>query len=378
MPWKVGTMSELRLNFVQEVEVLGQSVAAACRKYGISRKTAYKWLGRYRAGTSVLTDQSRRPQHSPRRSEAELEAVVVAVRQRYGWGAPKILAYLRNQGRAALPSERTIGQILKRQGCIQAKPSTPAGPVQFFERSQAHALWQCDFKGPVEVARQRVHPFTVLDDHSRFLLALQVCADVSMASAWQVLWATFGEYGLPESLLCDNAFAAGHGGLRTLSWIEGQLIRLGIKPVHGRPYHPQTQGKVERLHGTLEREVWPSVDRACRQAFAQDLERWRRQVYNPLRPHEALGGLPPLSRFTVSPRPRPSRLPEVSYPVDSVLRRVAKGGDISWQGYRILVGAGICGETVRIEEQQQAVCIYYAWKQVRQVPTAVLSRNRLL
>jgi hypothetical protein len=265
-----------------------------------------------------------------------------------------------------------------RHGRVPDTPAPSPAP-QFFERSQPHELWQCDFKGPVEVERQRVHPFTVLDDHSRYLLALEVCADVTMKSAWEVLWVTFGEYGLPESLLCDNAFAAtGHLGLPTISWFESRLIRLGIRSIHGRAYHPQTQGKVERLHGTLQREVWPFVDRSDKARFARELARWRREVYNPVRPHEALAGRPPLSRFALSPRLRPRTLPAVSYPSGSVLRRVASGGDISWGGYRILVGAGITGETVRVEDSAEEVKVYFCWKEVRRVPHSQLSRDRLL
>jgi len=384
MPWRVGTMSDVRLSFVQEILVLQQSVTAACRKYGISRKTGYKWLKRYQAGCAEdLADRSRRPQYSPERTAPELEQQVLHVRDTFGWGAPKIWAYLRNQAQqtrkaAALPSERTIGNILRRHQRIVPEPACVPEPPRFFERSAPHELWQCDFKGPLEVQRRRVWPFTVLDDHSRYLLTLRVCADVQMATAWEALWATFGEYGLPKQLLCDGAFAASHAGIPTVSWIEGRLIRLGVRPVHGRPYHPQTQGKVERLHGTLEREVWPHVDRTDAERFAQAIERWRREVYNPVRPHEALDGRPPLSRFAPSSRPRPAQLPAVEYPAGTELRKVANGGDISWQGHRILVGAGLTGEWVRVEDRGHEVAVYYAWKQVRLVPRDGLAKGRLL
>jgi hypothetical protein len=199
-----------------------------------------------------------------------------------------------------------------------------------------------------------------------------------MASAWSVLWDAFGEHGLPEELLCDRAFAGGHPGLPTVSWIEGRLIRLGIRPIHGRPYHPQTQGKVERLHGTLEREVWPYVDRSSQKAFARVLERWRQEVYNTVRPHESLGGHPPSSRYAPSPRPRPGKLPAAAYPAGSVLRRVANGGDVSWQGCRVLVGAGLVGEWVRVEEQQEEAVFFYCWKAIRRLRTNDLKRTELL
>jgi transposase-like protein len=398
MPWKAGTMSELRANFVHEVVHLKRSVAAACRKYGVSRKTGFKWMARYKVGgVEELVDRSRRPERSPRQTASALEQEVLSVRDRFGWGAGKIWDHLRNEREAnpqvgqagpgvcrddlsGLASERTIGNILRRHGRIgrEEVAEIETVPLQFFERSTPHELWQCDFKGPLEVERRRVHPFTVLDDHSRYLLALRVCLDVRMQTAWEALWSTFEEHGLPEKLLCDGAFAGSHSGIRTLSWIEGRLIRLGIDPIHGRPYHPQTQGKVERLHGTLEREVWPHVDSSSQTRFAAGIERWRREVYNPVRPHEALSGRPPLSRYGPSSRARPSTLPKASYASGSVLRRVANGGDISWRGCRILVGAGLNGEWVRIEERDHEVGVFFAWKEIRKVPTEQLARGRLL
>lgn len=384
MPWKVGTMSELRRCFVQEVLELKKSVSSSCRKYGISRKTGYKWLARYRANPEcALVEHSRRPQHTPGRTEESLEQEVLSVRAEYGWGAQKIHDYLLRCREAAglatrLPSERTIGNILRRHGKIVIKTGGEPVPVQFFERSQPNELWQCDFKGPLEVERRKVHPFTILDDHSRYLLALRTCLDVTMHSAWEVLWQTFGEYGLPQGLLCDNAFGTQFTTIPSLSWFESQLIRLGIQPLHGRPYHPQTQGKVERLHGTLEREVWPHVDRSLIASFDLDVNRWRTKVYNVLRPHESLGGHPPLSRYEPSPRPRPTTLPEVSYPAGSVLRRVANGGDISWAGCRILIGRGLHRQLVRIEEIATGIEIYYSWKRVRALSDAQLVKGFML
>jgi transposase-like protein len=381
MPWSVNAVSEIRLAFVQEVVALRRPVAEACRKYGISRKTGHKWLRRYRdQPDAALADRSRRPRHAPRRTDAAVEAAVLAVRDRFGWGAGKIRDFLRNQagGDAGLPGERTVGAILGRHGRIGRPDRGPPAPPQFFVRSRPHELWQCDFKGPVEVGRRKVHPFTALDDHSRFLLALRPCPDVTMASAWAVLWDTFGEFGLPEAVLCDNAFGTQFAGLPTLSWFEARLVRLGIQPLHGRPYHPQTQGKVERLHGTLEAEVWPHVDRATLAGFDRDVQRWRTEVYNVLRPHEALGGQPPLSRFAPSGRPRPAALPEVSYPAGSVTRKVDRGGDVSWRGYRILVGAGLYGERVRIEDRGGEVAVFYGGKQVRGLTGAQLVRGKLL
>jgi len=165
-------MSELRKLLIQQVTELGRPLAAVCREHGVSRKTGYKWLARYRlAPQASLADRSRRPRASPRRTEDALERQVLDVRQKFGWGARKIRAYLAARG-VSLPSVATVNAILRRQGQIAAAPQPEEGDWQRFVRSQPNELWQCDHKGPLEVGRQKVFPLSVIDDHSRFLVAL--------------------------------------------------------------------------------------------------------------------------------------------------------------------------------------------------------------
>jgi transposase InsO family protein len=346
MPWGTTTVSELRTAFVHAVRTAGQPVAAAARDFGISRKTAYKWLARFDAQQS-LHDHSRKPHTSPTQTHSDLEHAVLGVRDQYGWGPRKIHAYLVRQGHDA-PAIRTIADILRRHQRI-ARPTPPddAPATQRFERDQPNELWQLDFKGWIEIARVRVSPLTILDDHSRFLLALRPCTDLTMNTAWNVLWDTLGEYGLPEQILCDNAFGTnGCPHSPGISWFESRLIRLGIRITHGRPYHPQTQGKVERLHGTLVREVYPRLDTTSLAPFTAGLDHWRQTVYNPLRPHEAIGDQPPVTRWRPSLRRRPAVLPTVEYPTRSILRRVGSNGLFEYRRARILAGQGLAGEPV--------------------------------
>lgn len=372
MPWSTNTVSELRTAFVHAVRSTGQPIAAAARDYGISRKTAYKWLARF-DDHQPLDDRSRQPHRSPNRTPEAAEAAILALRDQFGWGPRKIVAYLRNHDQPSLPI-RTAAAILHRHGRIVPRPAPPRAD-QRFERPEPNQLWQVDFKGFIEVARQKVYPFTVLDDHSRFLLALGCGEDLTMSRAWKVLWNVFGEYGLPEALLGDNAF--GSWGLG-VSWFEARLMRLGIRAIHGRPYHPQTQGKVERLHGTLESEVFPRLNRDDRLAFEAGLDHWRREVYNTIRPHEALGDLPPITRWRPSPRCRPTELPVMDYPSGSVLRRVASVGEIRWRGAKVLAGKGLVGEWVRIEETNESLVLWYGPYRIRQIPLAQLASPGLL
>ena len=364
MPWKVRPVSEIRFAFVHHVLTGGLSVAEACRRFSISRKTGYKWLGRHRESPwDPLVDRSRRPARSPRRTAPQIEQAALDVRDRYGWGAAKIHAVLRTQG-VDPPCERTLTRILRRHDRIQPRSRPPAAD-QRFERAEPNQLWQIDFKGPIEIDRQRVSPLSLLDDHSRYLLALVACHDVTMKTAWRVLWQIMDEVGMPEAILADNSFGNMQKRRLGLGWFDARLVRCGIRPIHGRPYHPQTQGKVERFHGTLQRELWPRVRRDRLDHFAEDLDRWRRHVYNTLRPHEALGQEPPVLHWTPSPRPRPKTLPPLEYPAGSIIRKVFSPGLIHYRHCRIRVGAGLIGQVVRLQPGDHQVAIYYAWKEVR-------------
>jgi transposase InsO family protein len=377
MPWSTTTVSELRTAFVHAVRTAQQPVAQAARHFGISRKTAYKWLVRFDAQQS-LGDRSRKPQHSPTRTADALEAAVLAVRDQFGWGPRKIHAYLTNNQQPT-PPIRTIADILRRHQRVQPPAASQPTDCQRFERGTPNELWQLDFKGWIEIERQKVSPLTILDDHSRFLLALRPCTDLTMRTAWNALWDTFGAYGLPEAVLCDNAFGAPScPDSRGVSWFESRLLRLGIRPIHGRPYHPQTQGKVERLHGTLVREVYPRLDTRSLVAFTTGLDQWRQSVYNSLRPHEALGDQTPVTRWRPSSRCRPKELPAVSYPPGSVLRRVGSNGLFHYRSGRILAGQGLAGEPVRIEESDGCVVVFYCSKEVRRIPLDNLSRTGIL
>ena len=376
MPWKgVATVVDVRLSFVNRA--LGaNAMAQLCRQYGISRKTGYKWLDRYRrSGSAALHDQSRRPHRSPRRTQTPIEQAILATHDRYHWGAAKIHAHLARTGPRPLPSVTTVHAILKRHGRVhRPPPSAPAS--QRFEAPHANELWQIDFKAVLEIQRQRVYPLTILDDHSRYLLAVTACPNTQYPTAWEVLWDVMGHVGMPQAILSDNYF--GNRGRIGISWFESRLARLGITPRHGRIRHPQTQGKVERVHGTLQRELFPYLDTSCLKAFNRELERWRTDVYNTLRPHEALGMQPPISRWGPSPRRRPAALPPVEYPIHSILRKVHPAGCISYRNCRILVGTGIAGQYVRIEEHDHSVRIFYAQRRIRLVPTNKLKPYQLI
>lgn len=354
MPWQEVDKVELRRVFVERVR-LGVSLSEACREFRISRPTGYKWLQRYEAeGLEGLRDRSRRPKNVVLTDPRFVEAVV-AQRSRHKWGARKIRKRLETLGEAP-PSERTVNRILHRAGLQEERRRAPE-PPQRFERSRANALWQMDHKSAVRGKwRSRAVPFIVLDDHSRYLLSLRSLPDKGLDSTWSWLWELFGEFGLPESMLSDNdiIFAGRNGPSR----LESRLLRLGIEVIHGRPYHPQTQGKVERFNGTLERELLRdgSFETALELQSAFDSFRWE---YNFERPHEALDLEVPASRYVPSTRRRPSSLPALVYVEGTVLRKVDGGGRIVFRGERIEVGGGIIGDWVEVREADFGYEVYY-------------------
>ena len=371
MPWSTNTVSELRTAFAHAVRTAQRSVTQAANDFGISRKTAYKWLALF-DDKQPLADRSRRPHHCPARTSDQLEVAVLAVRDQFGWGPPRSSPTSATRTSRHCPSALLPPSF---RGTSASRKARTRGGRPALERSEPNQLWQVDFKGYIEVARTKVYPLTVLDDHSRFLLALGCGADVTMARAWNILWNVFGEYGLPEAILCDNAFGSSGMGV---SWFEARLMRLGIRATHGRPYHPQTQGKVERLHGTLESEVFPRLPRDDRAAFEAGLDRWRREVYNVLRPPEALGDVAPACRWRPSPRVRPQVLPAMEYASGVTLRRASSGGVIRWCGAKLLAGCGLVGEWVRVEQTGASVELWYGPYRIRQIPLDQLQNPGLL
>jgi transposase InsO family protein len=396
MPWKVDAVSDLRFALCHAVRSLDQPVAVAAREFGVSRKTAYKWLGVFAAAAAAATaavtaaalaDRPRRPKRSPGRTGPDVERLVLDVRDHFNWGPRKIHAFLLQQAARdavpsppppVLPSVRTLGSILARNGRVPA-PAADAPPVvQRFERERPNQLWQVDHKGPVEVARVKVAPFTVIDDHSRYCLAFRPCDDKTMATAFAILWDLFGDAGLPDELLSDNAFNAAGAVGPGLSWFDARLVRLGVRPLHGRPYHPQTQGKCERFHGSAVREfIYFNARRDRRDHFEQDAERWR-GVYNALRPHEALGDRPPVERWRPADRKRPPVLPEPHYEPGHVTRKIGDCGEVHFRGYKVLVGRGLAGERVRVEDTGGGVRVFYCHAVVRDLSPDQLVKGKLL
>jgi transposase InsO family protein len=325
-------------------------LSALSREFGVSRKTAYKWLKRFASeGCQGLTSRSRRPHSSPRETPPSMEALVCELRRRHPkWGGRKIHHRLLADGHGAVPASSTITGILARNGLLEPDRRLKRD-WQRFEAEKPNDLWQMDFKGHFRTGEGPCHPLTILDDHSRFNICLAACPDQRTETVQRQLELAFQRYGLPERMLMDNGSPWGSGYVwQPHTHLTAWLIRLGVSISHGRPYHPQTQGKEERFHGTLKREVL-SEGRAWLgyQEVQAAFDPWQ-AVYNCRRPHQALAYATPASRYEPSSRPFPVRLPEIVYAVDQEVRKVQAKGEISFRGRNLQIGKAFVGEPVAL------------------------------
>ena len=298
MSWETKTVMEQREQFVAEVLEGRETVSNLCRKYGISRKTGYKWINRAAEGLQ-LCDQSRRPHQQPSKTAENIERQIVQMRLTHpAWGGRTIRAALESAGVEGLPSDKTCCNIIKRNGLIDPAESTKHTAFQRFEKEHCNEMWQTDFKGDFLLGNGiRCYPLTILDDHSRFSIRIEPKDSASDIKSSFI--AAFQEYGLPNSILSDNGpqFAGPHKGL---SFFERFLMDLDILPIHGKPIHPQTQGKIERFHRSLKQEALRVTPANMEEARIR-LENWR-NVYNEIRPHHALGMKTPSSVYQPSTR----------------------------------------------------------------------------
>jgi len=255
MPWSERDRVSLRKEFVLIAAQHNGGFAELCRRYRISRKTGYKWLQRAQKSLP-LDDVSRRPRTSPTRTDTEMERRVVELRLKHPvWGARKLRKILERSVLPPLPATSTITDILHRHNLIQNDQSNKHTPWQRFEKSTPNELWQMDFKGHFLTGEGRCSPLTVLDDHSRFALGLRACPDQTAITVQGELIGMFRRHGMPYAILADNGSPWGSSGQGEYTELGVWLLRLGIRLMHGRPYHPQTQGKDERFHRTLQEEV---------------------------------------------------------------------------------------------------------------------------
>jgi transposase InsO family protein len=366
MAWKTVDIQEQRIRFVVAAAQRVQPFSSLCSEFGISRPTGYLWLHRYQvSGLSGIAERSRKPRSSPQRTNTWLEQHVIRVRLRYpDWGARKLRVVLSREG-VELPRS-TIHRILLRHDLVRDEDRRPPA-LQRFQRKQPNELWQMDFKGP-KGWPQPVGPLSVLDDHSRYLIALAANGTTQGEPVRQQLEEAFQRCGVPEEMLMDHG-SPWWGHLAPLGYthLALWLMRQGIRLHWSRIRHPQTQGKVERFHGSLQRALTRrGIPRQDLQAWLDDY-RWE---HNHVRPHEALNMKTPASVWTRSPRRYDSHPPRWEYPLGAKVLKVSSEGQVKIKGHKWKISKALSGEWVQLVLVERRWLVFYCATLLREIDPA--------
>jgi transposase InsO family protein len=351
---KAVTVEKRRLELILAPEALGLTAREVCRRFGVSPTQFYMWRRRYHVeGVGGLSDRSSRPKTSPRRTPVVMEQAICRMRVAHpNWGPRRIRAEIKRAG-GKPPAKSTIGRILVRNGLVTPKPRKRRQWVRF-ERPRPNDLWQIDAKPIVLADATEVWAINLLDDHARLLLASRATAQLDGEGAWEAFEAASGGYGLPRELLSDNGsyFTGQHRGF--VAEFERKLWALGVKTIASTPYHPQTNGKLERFHRTLgewleEKGPIASINELQRRL---DAFRWH---YNEERPHQGIDDQTPMERYVATPKAQLSG-DELTR---SVHRKVATNGTIRYSGWTVNLTSEWAGLTVGVVEAGGKVRVLY-------------------
>ena len=355
MPWDETNAMEQRVQFIRDWLTRKHYVSALCERYGVSRKTGYKWIERYMSeGPDGLLARGHEARVVHNRTAPEVEQEILALRLRHPtWGAKKLLHVLGDrQPDVHWPHRATVSEILDRNGLIAAKPRRrlighPGKPMQ--EVVLANDCWSIDFKGQFRTGDGvYTYPLTVTDNYSRYLLGVKAMPGTLYECTRGEMTRLFKEYGLPRRIRSDNGSPFAAATLGRLSRLSVWWIKLGIKPELIEPGKPQQNGRHERMHRTLKNETTkpPGANaRAQQRKFNQF-----RQEYNEIRPHEALDMKTPSQVYRPSSTEMPSKLLEPEYPDRFERRLVSGNGGIQWKKNFVNVTSSLIGEYVGLEE----------------------------
>lgn len=353
----------LREAFVQQASEPGVPFASVCRQFGISRKTGYKWMLRYKnGGLAALEDQPRRPKLSPLGISAETVTEIIAIRVGHpSWGAKKIAAILEARG---IPlSVRTAGRVLEKAGLVRTRkirPRRPKAEKPDIVCEQPNDLWTIDFKGWwINSDRRRCEPLTIRDAHSRFILAIRILDNTTMDGVREVLEDVFTTYGLPKAILTDNGppFAANNGRLR-MTKLSVWWTLLGIKHLRSRPATPGDNGAHERMHRDMKQDIKGPEAKDLRNGIQSAWDLWRNE-FNTVRPHEALAMKTPATLYRRSPRAYDSKPVMLHYPENFDVRVVDTVGKITLHRNKIFLSYALRATNIGLEPKGRDV--YDVW-----------------
>jgi transposase InsO family protein len=370
MPWKEADAMELRVEFIRDWLKKTHSVSDLCALYGVSRKTAYKWLDRYmNDGPDWAMDRGHEASVVHNKTPREVEQALLQMRQRHrSWGARKLLHQVGlEQPELMLPRASTVCDILKRNGLITPRPRRraighPGRPSSVI--SGPNDSWSADFKGQFRTGDGiYCYPLTVTDNYSRYILGCQALPGTLFEPTKAIFTRVFREYGLPRSIKTDNGVPFSSPTLGRLSQLSVWWLKLGVMPVLTEPGKPQQNGRHERMHKTLKAETLkpPAGNSRAQQRKFNTFVR----EFNEVRPHESLDMETPRQQHVISPRMMPDKLTPVEYPDRFEVRYVSANGGIRWQNQWVNVSSVLKGEYVGLEPIDDGIWdVYYSCKKI--------------
>ncbi|MCF4009705.1 integrase core domain-containing protein [Rheinheimera sp. UJ63] len=361
MPWNELNLMDNKLLFLADCLRKNEPFSVICERYGISRKTGYKWLNRYKENNEDgLKELSRKPHSHPCETPYSIRKKIEELRTSpmITLGAKKIQRKLQViYPDVTPPSVTTIHKILTKLGLVEKqhiKKRVPRHTGKLKPSTEPNELWSVDFKGELKMNNGELcYPLTVMDDNSRYLLGCEGQVTNGHKATISTFRRLFNEYGLPERIRSDNGapFATkGAGGLSTLSmW----WIRLGIYPERTQPGRPQQNGKHERMHRTLKKAI--NLASVSSMSEMQTQFETFKTEYNNERPHESLDLKTPSDCYKPSLRPFPKKLPPLIYPGYYSVKKVMKSGVFYWKNGQAYVSNLLAGEWVGIEEVDEGI-----------------------
>lgn len=360
MPWKTKCTSEQRWDLVRQMNAGRLCVTELCRRFGVSRQTAYKWRHRYRRKRLWgLKDRSRRPRRLARQTGVLWLRRLRRWRQSHPtWGARKLRHELvRRFGPAHAPALATINRWLKRWGLSRGRRRRRRGPGLLRQplrmAQRCHEVWTVDFKGAYRTGDgTRVEPLTVRDLRSRYGLEIALLRTQSIALTRRVFARLFLEQGVPERIRCDNGSPFGGGGPTGLTRLSAWWVKLGIEVEFITPGRPCENGAHEQFHRVYKAEVARGPEQTVG-AQQRRSRRWLRH-YNHERPHEALAMKKPAEIFERNRRRMPQRLRSWKYPKGWERCWVQGNGEICWHGVRRYVGEAFVRDYVGLKPKPGA------------------------
>jgi len=383
MPWKGVTVSEQRQRFLEDYQLSYYSVSELAKRFSISRKTAHKWINRFKKhGQAGYQEHSRRPHSCPWQTDASIAEELVVLRKAHPhWGPRKLLDLMqRRDPERSLPAVSTAAQILSREGLIKPRrryrrahpgcPKTiPQGPNNICLHLRRKHRWAADYKGQFRLKNGNYcFPLTVSDLSSRYLLGCDGHPAISLQKSFahfigdRSSKGLFETYGLPNRIRTDNGVPFASNALARLSQLSVWFIKLGIYPELIEPGKPQQNGVHERMHRTLKQEatIPPAASLRGQQ---RKLDRFREE-FNQERPHEALGMKRPGELYQSSGRTMPKRIEPYDYPGHYLVRRVSRAGTIRVLRRQIFVSNTLQEDYVGLEEVDDGVydlfyCFYH-------------------